>query len=338
MATRGRIGFGTLVAALSLPAAVAHAGVAGVTVTDAAGVEQTVSAALSVRTLTPTIHLQLQPNATQSYAVSVIGPNSAVAGEATCGLLQDGLPLSYRGNGVYNIVVQSYPTSSCSEQIGPTQTFSFTQASSVALTAPAAPVLLRDVNATGLRPITIPVRRVPGGTVEVRFAKDGALDGAGGILGGGIRAGIDGAGTAASFTAKEPGSYVAVARQSVDAFSTPWSAPAIVKLVAPFDLAKLTYPDTGGPVYQVRGVVREPAVAGETVTVMFARGASGGSFGAAREVTVQGDGSFVTRFKAKSGPGRLKVSFRGNVLVTRGEQVGGFTVRAGRLRVRRLLS
>ncbi len=332
MPSRARIALGTLVAALSLPTAVAHAGVASIGITDAAGGEQTVTAALKVRTLLPTIRLRLQPNATQSYTVSVIGPGGAVAADAGCGVLQDGLVVGYRGNGVYNVVVQSYPTSACDAQIGPTQSFSYTQASTVGLTAPEKPVLLREAGSTALKRISIPVTRVPGGTVEARFAKNGTVSAAGGILGASSRGTTDGAGTTASFAAKEPGPYVVVARQAVDTFATPWSAPAIVRLVAPFDLAKVSYPDTGGPVYQVRGVVREPSAAKGVVTVAIARGSRGGTFKRASEAVVSSDGSFRARFRASSGTHRIRFRFAGNTLVTSGEQIKRFTVGSGRLK------
>lgn len=327
-----RIALGTLVIALGLPAPAARASIASVGITDGSGKELTVSPALKVRTLEPTIRLRLQPNATQSYAVSVTGPGGVAAASAACGQLADGLVVGYRGNGVYNVIVTSYFSSTCDDQAGPAQSYSYTQAATVGLTAPAAPVLLRDAGSTVYKPITVPVVRVAGGSVQVQYAKNGTVDPAGGILGGGTPGSTDATGTTATFVAREPGPYVVVARQAIEGFATPWSAPAIVTAMAPFDLKTVQYPDTGGPVYQVRGVVREPAAAKGTVTVAIARGASGGSFKAAREVTVGSGGAFTARFKATSGTNRIRFSFRGNTFIARGEQIKRFSVRSGRLK------
>lgn len=329
---RVRIALGTLVAVVGLPVPVALASVAGVVITDGSGGEVSVSPASKVRLLEPTIRLQPQPNSTQYYTVSVIGPDGGAAATGACGRFADGLVVGYRGNGTYNVLVTSYASDACDVQAGAAQTYAYTQASAVSLVAPAEVVLLRAANSTVVKPVALPLTRLPGGLVEARFARNGNVTATGGIAGGGAPATVDGSGTTVSFVPREPGSYLVVARQAVASFATPWSAPAVVRTVAPFDLERVSFPDTGGPVYRVRGVVREPAAAKGTVTVAVARGSRGGSFKGSKDVTVASDGSFTARFRAASGTNRIRVTFGGNDLVVRGEQIVRFSVRKGRLK------
>jgi hypothetical protein len=116
-----------------------------------------------------------------------------------------------------------------------------------------------------------------------------------------------------------PGTYVVVARARSGDYYTAWSAPVTLTAIAPFDLSTRTLPDTRGPRYSVRGVVREPSATGNRVTISVAKGKKGKKFRRLGKAKVNGKGVFKLRFTIrKRGVYRLRYSFPGNATVARG--------------------
>jgi hypothetical protein len=286
-----------------------------------------------VRDLQTTVRLLQQPGTPQFFVVRVTGPDGGVAAMSECKQLSAGLLVGYRGNGVYNVAVTSYAEAGCMRASGPTQNFSFTQAAKVKLIAPGEPMLLRSAGSSTLK--TLAIALVPAGTgaMEVQFANNGAVSPAGGLVAKGSAGSVSSDGQFALVKVRTPGQYAVVARQSVGGvFSTPWSAPAILRVVAPFDLRKVAFTDRVGPVFKVRVQVREPLAAGGLVRVELARGTRSGRFIRVQELKVGRNGAFTAVFRAKSGRHRLRFSYRGNELVALGDQLKTFTVRGGRLK------
>ena len=71
--------------------------------------------------------------------------------------------------------------------------------------------------------------------------------------------------------------------------------------VAPFDLSNIYFPDARGPSYQLRGTVREKAIAGSRVTVAAAKGKKGKRFRTLGKGKVNSQGVFKVRFRLSRG-------------------------------------
>ena len=100
-----------------------------------------------------------------------------------------------------------------------------------------------------------------------------------------------------------------------------------VNLVAPFDLSSVSFPDSRGPSYQLRGIVREKAIAGSRVTVAAAKGKKGKRFRTLGKGKVNSQGVFKVRFRLSRGTYRLRYSFSGNSVVTKGTAYEVITIR-----------
>jgi hypothetical protein len=104
---------------------------------------------------------------------------------------------------------------------------------------------------------------------------------------------------------------------------TPWSAPARIHVVTPFDVTSLHYTDRTGPVFRVLA----RAIPGTTGVVRVALARGNGAFGRLGRARVDGTGAFGARFTVRTaGVYRLRFSYRGNDLVMRGEVVRSFRV------------
>jgi len=117
--------------------------------------------------------------------------------------------------------------------------------------------------------------------------------------------------------------------------ATPWSAPVRVRVVAPFDVFASLFPDSVGPVYRLRGLVREQSASGR-VRVSIARGWSGRaryrSLGTAR--VRRGRGTFERRFRARPGRYRLRYRYLGSPTVAAGTATEDILVRRTSVRPR----
>ena len=82
----------------------------------------------------------------------------------------------------------------------------------------------------------------------MRFAVNAKLRRDGSIRGRSLRAAYANGSAALLFPA--PGTYTVVARDSADGLDTPWSAPVRIRVVTPFDLWSLRFPDTTGPAFR----------------------------------------------------------------------------------------
>jgi hypothetical protein len=123
-----------------------------------------------------------------------------------------------------------------------------------------------------------------------------------------------------------PGSYVMVARATWGTSSTAWSAPVTLKVLSPFDISLVTFPDRRGPSYQLRGQVREKAIAGGRVTVAVAKGKKGKRFRTLGKARVNSQGVFKLRFRLSRGTYRVRYSYRGGEYVTRGTVYAGMKI------------
>ena len=77
--------------------------------------------------------------------------------------------------------------------------------------------------------------------------------------------------------------------------------------MAPFDLSSVSFPDSRGPSYQLRGIVREKAIAGSRVTVAAAKGKKGKRFRTLGKGKVNSEGVFKVRFRLSRGTYRIRL-------------------------------
>ncbi len=314
-------------AVLALLALPASASAVGVTVTGDDGNPLAVNPAAppSIRTLRPVVGVT--GDAGSRYAVAFGDPaGKPAAGAVACqdGAAPSNAQVPYRGNGRYTVAVTTFAgtDTGCTLPIGPATTFAFTIAGRVTLT-PVPRFAMRDPGRPGrVKPLALPVNADPGSqSREVRFAANAKLRRDGSIRGRSLRAPYKNGGASLLFPA--PGDYTVVARDAADGIETPWSAPLRIHVVTPFDVASVRYTDTSGPVFRVLA----HAMLGTTGVVRVALARGNGSFAGLGRARVDGKGAFGARFEARTaGEYRLRFSYRGNDLVTRGEVVRSFRV------------
>ena len=118
-----------------------------------------------------------------------------------------------------------------------------------------------------------------------------------------------------------PGQYVVVARAQRGSYSTPWSPPVTVTLVAPFDLSSVSSRTRVARATSSAGIVREKAIAGSRVTVAAAKGKKGKRFRTLGKGRVNSQGVFKVRFRLSRGTYRIRYSFSGNSVGHQGHRL-----------------
>ena len=117
-----------------------------------------------------------------------------------------------------------------------------------------------------------------------------------------------------TFRFDKPGRYVIVARAQRGQLLHPVErAPSIVTAIAPFDLERVTFPDSRGPSYKLRGQVRERVARGR-VTIYDRQGAGRrASSAASARAKINSKGRFTKRFRVRGyGKYRLRYTYKGN--------------------------
>jgi hypothetical protein len=292
----------------------------------------TAGAVPTIRNMTATAAVQVPAGAQKSWKWSVSDPTgAALAAPEYCwsSIVDDSSRVSYRGNGTYTMTVQLYNGSSCSGSVIATSTYQWNVAASVGIGQPAGPLMTRPANTTVTNTQLIDFAGNPGAqNYEIRYAKGAVLAPDGSISGPSTTASLDSAtGKIRFWDFTGPGQYTMVARAQSGDYFTAWSPPVTITLVAPFDLTSVTFPDSRGPSYQLRGTVREPSAAGSRVTIAVAKGKKGKRFRTLGKPKVSSKGTFTQRFRLARGTYRVRYSFKGNASVTRGSVYEVITIR-----------
>jgi hypothetical protein len=240
--------------------------------------------------------------------------------------------VSYRGNGVYRVIVQRFSDTACA-RLTRTAEYPYTVAAAVAIAQPQNWLLSREPNSLSQLQHEFPFQLNPGATLyEVRYARGGAIGPDGAISGPSEQGFVDRTTGRVPLRFDAPGDWVMVARAKAGDYFTPWSPAVRVRVKGPFDMQTITFPDSRGPRYSLRGVVRERAAAGRRVTVAIARGRKGGKFRRLGKAKIRRNGKFSLRFTVRrTGRYRLRYKFRGSALVA-----GGTVIQRG-IRIRRRL-
>ncbi|HEV7774465.1 MAG TPA: hypothetical protein VGO48_14385 [Conexibacter sp.] len=279
----------------------------------------------SIRTLRPLVGVAA--DAGTRYSVAFGDPaGKPPAATIACqdGAAASNVQLPFRGNGRYTVAVATFAAGDvgCTLPAGPATSFGFTIAGRVVLSA-VGRFAMRDPGRPGrVKRLSLPVNADPGSqTREVRFVADARLRRDGSIRGKSLRAPY--ANGSATLTFPAPGRYTVVARDAADGIATPWSEPQRIRVVTPFDLTSLRYPDTAGPVFRALA----HAIPGTTGVVRAALARGDGAFRVLGRARVDAAGTFGARFVVRrAGTYRLRFTYRGNDLVTRGEVVRSFRV------------
>jgi len=282
----------------------------------------TAGAVPTIRNMGATAAVQVPPGSQKSWKWSVADPTGTLAAQEYCWstLQNDSSRVNYRGNGTYTLTVQLYSGAGCTGNVVSTTSYQWIAAASVAIVPPAGPLMTRPANTSVTNTHMIDFTGNPGAqNYEIRFAKGAVLAPDGSISGPSTTATVDSAtGKIRFWNFTGPGQYTMVARAQYGDYFTAWSPPVTITLVAPFDLSDVSFPDSRGPSYQLRGTVGEAAAAGSRVTVAVAKGKKGKRFRALGKPKVNTKGNFTLRFRLARGTYRVRYSFKGTSSVARG--------------------
>jgi hypothetical protein len=329
---RGRAALLTASAALAVGLlAPAGAGAATITVTGDDGQQLTLGGPINIRNMSPQV--TLTPSTGEDYGFTVTGPNGGqVAAAATCVTPGDTpTTVDYAGNGAYTVNLTRYADPACVSPVA-TSTLSFSITAAVALGQPQRPVLTRKAGETVPNTLSLPIDLNPGALAHEVFLAHDVVPRPDGSLPGAPQALVPDP-TSRSVAVrldKGPGTYVVVARAKgfagpiLPSAFTAWSAPAVIRAYAPFDLQTFTWTDQRGPSYRFAAVIRAAGASGR-VNVAIGRGTKGRyrSYGTA---TIRNH-RFSARFRlGGTGTYRIRLKYKGNATVAPGFDVHPFKI------------
>jgi hypothetical protein len=302
-------------------ATAAHAA-ASVTVTgdDGNPVPIAQGAPVSIRNQSPTVGLAF-PSQDGRFSATVTGPDGIPVSSALTCFINDAFTryIDWRGNGNYTVTITNYAKADTGcKTATSTESYVFAINSSVALTAPPGPFLIRAPNGFASNTLSIPVALNPGaGTYEVQYAQGAVLAPDGSISGPSTAGFVNTTTGTIDLSFQTPGTYTVVARAKNGSYYSPWSAPVNVVAIVPFDLVGVTFPDSTGPKYSLKGTVRETTLRGTVSLAMARRGAHNryGKYQSIGKVHISSKGTFTKRFtQHKTGTYRVRIHYAGSPL------------------------
>lgn len=314
---------GAVITALAAPSV---AGAVTPAVTGDDGNPVAISPGLAIRNMDADVSFGLAAGEAFLNA-SVTGPDGAQAATPLSCSGATSRSVDYRGNGIYTVTVQAFGPRDfrCATPLGAPVTAQFTVDAGIGLSGPAGRVLIRRPNSFATREVQVRVDQNPGALgTELRFARGGVIGPDGAISGPSEEGFVDRGTGIAALRLGGPGRYVVVARArgfaSSGAFFSPWSAPIAIRAVAPFDLDRVSFTDSRGPSYALRGEVREETTRGR-VSIAIAPGARG-RFRSLGTAQVRAGGVFITRFtQRRPGVYRLRYRYAGSATTAPGQAV-----------------
>jgi hypothetical protein len=255
------------------------------------------------------------------FSMSVTGPDGvAVASALTCFPWDSWSRYTdFRGNGNYTVTVTNYAKAdtSCKTPTS-TETYVYSINSGVSITPPPAAFPIRNPNSYATNTLSLPFQGNPGaGTYEVQYAL-GAVRNPDGSISGSPQSGYVNSTTGTiDLRLSTPGTYTVVARAKKGDYSSPWSAPVTVTAIVPFDLTGITFPDSRGPSYLIRGTVNDKTIRG-TVSLALARLGKKNRYGSYRSIgktKISSKSTFSKRFtQHRTGTYHLRVHYAGSPL------------------------
>jgi hypothetical protein len=275
----------------------------------------------TIRQMDVTIGLAFPAGATGYYSATVTGPDGAAVTTArNCFFVDSGrLFPDFRGNGNYTITITNYAKAdtACKTPTS-TETYVYAINSSVAIGGPPGPFLIRNPNSYSTNTLSLPFSGNPGsGTYEVQYALGAVTNPDGSISGSPQSAYVNSTTGTIDLRLSTPGTYTVVARAKKGDYASPWSAPVTVTAIVPFDLLGITFPDSRGPSYVIRGTVNDKTIRG-SVSLALARQGKHNRYGKYRSIgktKITSKSTFAKRFtQRRTGTYRLRVHYAGSPL------------------------
>jgi hypothetical protein len=271
------------------------------------------------------------------FTLTATGPGGAEAAQSiTCIAtnLNRSLGIDYIGNGPYRATLTTYGSGDSTCARGPVSTTS----ADFAIDQSTRPLVrsryaYRRPGSEDAEEITASVQTVPGADgYEVQVSNSARQNPDGSLAGDREDLVVDPTTGAFTFRPRFAREFTFVARALDDSegrsSATPWSRPVRVRVLAPFDLLPTSFPDSVGPVYRLRALVREQSASGR-VRVSIARGWTGRaryrSLGTTR--VRRGRGTFERRFRARPGRYRLRYRYLGSATTAPGTATERILVR-----------
>jgi hypothetical protein len=255
------------------------------------------------------------------FSMSVTGPDGvAVASALTCfGWDSWSRYTDFRGNGNYTVTITNYAKAdtTCKTPTS-TETYVYTINSGVSITPPPGPFAIRAPNSYSTNTLSLPFGGNPGTTIyEVQYALGAVLNPDGSISGSPQQGYVNSTTGTIDLRLTQPGTYTVVARAKKGDYYSPWSAPVTVTAIVPFDLLGITFPDSRGPSYVIRGTVNDKTIRG-TVSMALARLGKKHRYGSYRSIgktKISSKSTFSKRFtQRRTGTYRLRVHYAGSAL------------------------
>jgi hypothetical protein len=303
--------------------AAAPASAATPSITGDAGAAVPLTAGLTLRHMAPDVSFAFTAEE-QYYSARVVGP----AGPASIGTdcLRTSDPFTervrYQGNGTYTVFYKAAADRDACTAAAE-QSVAFAINASTGFAAAPAKFLMRPAGSVLSTPLELAVNGNPGAEAyDVRFAAGATLGPDGGITGTPESAFVDMATGRVRFTFIRPGRYTMVVRAKTFRSDVPtaWGPPAIVTVVAPFDLSFANLSDSRGPTYAVVGTVREPSARGK-VTIALGKGKNPRRFKRIGAAKIRKGGKFKLRFRHRQlGRYVMRFSYKGNATVAAGNE------------------
>jgi hypothetical protein len=300
--------------------AAAHAATVTVTGDDGNPVTLAQGTPTAIRNMSPTVGFGFASK-DGSFTASVSGPDGvAVANTLNC-YYNDSFTrlVSWRGNGNYTITLTNYAKAdnTCKTPLS-TETYVFTINSSTGIGAPSGPFLMRAPNSFTTNTLQLPVNLNPGAsTYEVKYAAGAVLAPDGSISGPSADAYVNQSTGLVDLTFRTPGTYTVVARAKNGQYTSAWSAPVNVQVIVPFDLNSVTFPDSTGPRYTIRGAVRDTTIRGKVSLAMARRGAHNkyGKYKSIGTASINSKSTFSKTFtQRRTGWYRVRIHYKGSAL------------------------
>jgi hypothetical protein len=263
------------------------------------------------------------PNTTGQFSTHIAGPDgTAVADDINCNINGDtSRYVTFRGNGAYTITVANFADyrtdRTCARPVS-TETYSFTIASSVGITAPPGPFLIRAINSVHTNTLSLPVQQNPGAsTYDVQYGLGSPVN-PDGSLGGSPQPGYVNRTTGTiDLSFSIPGTYTVVYRARNGDYSSPWSAPVNVVAIVPFEVLGITWPDSRGPSYLLRGTITDKNIRGRVSLALARKGKHNkyGSYKSLGKTSISSRSTFSKRFKERrTGTYRLRIHYAGSAI------------------------
>jgi hypothetical protein len=304
-----------------LAAIPATADAAGVSVTGDDGQPQAL-VGQTIRNMAPQI-IPVLTNSERALTITVTGPGGQAAiSTSPCNSAPSARPLTFLGNGTYTATLAGFNDAACAVPSGPSATFTFAIGAGVALGVdPNGPLLTRLPGELATVEHRIPFTGNPGAdTYDVFYSSDPRLAPDGSLAGAKKQGYVDAATATVPLRFPRPGSYSVVARARVySGGASPWTAPVVLKLFAPFDFTSSSFPDSSGPTYRLRVQVRERSARGR-VYISAARGWTGSAnYRSLGHTSISTRGVFAKRFRlTRTGTYRIRYRFTGGTTTAPG--------------------